>query len=345
MWRKSVSRGYIYLVGRNVGLRKEFGGFCAVRPCSSQASPSGRINALQAADIWRKHFEVNGVTEPDLSSQYIIAHVLGAKTIEGVEREKLSAFLTQEETQQIWKLCKKRLSRMPVQYVIEEWDFRDVTLKMRPPVFIPRPETEELVELVLTDLKRKTGSLTCLEVGCGSGAISLSLLKNLPQLRAVALDQSLEAVELTRENALRLGLQDRLKVYRADVTKDAEIVLKLCSNVSALVSNPPYLFSEDLPSLEPEILRFEDHAALDGGKDGLNVIRNILTLAPQILSDDGWTPDTPCSFATGWRSTWSGCVWQRRVTTSPAGLDFASFGWRSQTTASCTWFEILLPWL
>ncbi|KAM9799959.1 MTRF1L release factor glutamine methyltransferase [Syngnathus typhle] len=272
------------LVGRQL---KEFLGSCGVRPCSFQASPSGRINARQAADIWRKRFELNGVTEPDLSSQYIIAHVLGAKTIEGVEQHRLSAFLTQEETQQIWKLCKKRLSRMPVQYVIEEWDFRDVTLKMRPPVFIPRPETEELVELVVTDLQKKTDSPTCLEVGCGSGAISLSLLKNLPQLRAVAVDQSEEAVELTRENALRLGLQNRLKVYHADVTKDAETVSKLCSNVSALVSNPPYLFSDDLPLLEPEILRFEDHAALDGGKDGLKVIRQILTLAPRILSDDG----------------------------------------------------------
>ncbi|XP_019716667.1 MTRF1L release factor glutamine methyltransferase [Hippocampus comes] len=286
MWRKSMIRGYICLVGRSAGL-KEYLATCAVRPCSSQTSPSDIINARQAVDIWRKRFELNGVTEPDLSSQYIIAHVLGAKTIEGVEQVKLSAFLTQEETQRIWKLCKKRLARMPVQYVIEEWDFRDVTLKMKPPVFIPRPETEELVELVLTDLQRKTGSPLCLEVGCGSGAISLSLLKHLPQVRAIALDQSVEAVELTRENALRLGLQDRLKVYHVDVIKDAETVLKLCSNVAVLVSNPPYLFSEDMPSLEPEILRFEDHAALDGGKDGLKVIRAILTLAPQILSDDG----------------------------------------------------------
>uniref|UniRef100_A0A3Q2X993 peptide chain release factor N(5)-glutamine methyltransferase n=1 Tax=Hippocampus comes TaxID=109280 RepID=A0A3Q2X993_HIPCM len=248
---------------------------------SWKTSPSDIINARQAVDIWRKRFELNGVTEPDLSSQYIIAHVLGAKTV-SVEQVKLSAFLTQEETQRIWKCI-----LYPYVYVIEEWDFRDVTLKMKPPVFIPRPETEELVELVLTDLQRKTGSPLCLEVGCGSGAISLSLLKHLPQVRAIALDQSVEAVELTRENALRLGLQDRLKVYHVDVIKDAETVLKLCSNVAVLVSNPPYLFSEDMPSLEPEILRFEDHAALDGGKDGLKVIRAILTLAPQILSDDG----------------------------------------------------------
>ncbi|CAI5687503.1 MTRF1L release factor glutamine methyltransferase isoform X2 [Oreochromis niloticus] len=183
---------------------------------------------------------------------------------------------------------------MPVQYVIEEWDFRDLTLKMRPPVFIPRPETEELVELVLNDLQMKTEmgvpdkmEPTCLEVGCGSGAISLSLLKTLPQLKGVALDQSQDAVDLTRENALRLGLEDRLEIHHIDVMKDAETLLRLIRPVTTLVSNPPYLFSEDMASLEPEILRFEDPAALDGGKDGLKVIKQILTLAPQILSSYG----------------------------------------------------------
>ncbi|XP_045547822.1 MTRF1L release factor glutamine methyltransferase isoform X3 [Salmo salar] len=183
---------------------------------------------------------------------------------------------------------------MPVQYVIEEWDFRDLTLKMRPPVFIPRPETEELVGLVLTDLQMKQGtglseetSFRCLEVGCGSGAISLSLLKSLPQLRAIALDKNKDAVDLTRENSHSLGFQDRLEVHHMDVMRDANIIVSMCSPVSALVSNPPYLFSEDMTSLEPEILRFEDHAALDGGKDGMQVIRHILTLAPKLLSNDG----------------------------------------------------------
>ncbi|XP_034022169.1 MTRF1L release factor glutamine methyltransferase-like [Thalassophryne amazonica] len=108
-----------------------------------------------------------------------------------------------------------------------------------------------------------------------------------PQVKAIALDQSQEAVELTRENAFRLGLQDRLQIHHIDIVKDAEAVRNLCSPVSALVSNPPYLFSEDMATLEPEILRFEDHAALDGGKDGMKVIKQILTLAPRILSDHG----------------------------------------------------------
>ncbi|XP_071350424.1 MTRF1L release factor glutamine methyltransferase [Trachinotus anak] len=293
MWTRSVSAGYRCSGCRSVGPKGIWSSH-AVRACTAPALPAGRITALQAMDLWRRHFEERGVKEPDHSSHYIVAHLLGAKTIESLEQGKLTEFLSREKTEQMWKLCTRRLSRMPVQYVIEEWDFRDLTLKMRPPVFIPRPETEELVEFVLTDLEMRCGTgvgadtqHTSLEVGCGSGAISLSLLKSLPQLRAIALDQSQDAVDLTRENASRLGLQDRLQIHHIDVMKDAGIVLSLCSPVSALVSNPPYLFSEDMASLEPEIFRFEDHSALDGGEDGLKVINQILTLAPRILSDLG----------------------------------------------------------
>ncbi|XP_068451062.1 MTRF1L release factor glutamine methyltransferase isoform X2 [Clinocottus analis] len=260
MWRLFLSAGYRSFGCRIVG-PKGLLDSRVVHTCSAPAIPAGRITALQAVDLWKNHFAERGVMEPDHSSLYIIAYLLGAKTMEGLEQGTLSQFLSPEKTEQMWKLCSRRLSRMPVQYVIEEWDFRDLTLKMRPPVFIPRPETEELVELVLTDLEMKPGTgagadaqHTCLEVGCGSGAISLSLLKSLPQLKVTALDQSQDAVDLTGENAL---------------------------------SNPPYLFSEDMTTLEPEIFLFEDHAALDGGEDGMKVIKQILTLAPQILSNYG----------------------------------------------------------
>ncbi|KAK2915179.1 MTRF1L release factor glutamine methyltransferase isoform X2 [Channa argus] len=291
MWRRSVATGYMCFGCRSGG-PKGFPGFHAMPSCSVPAIPAGKITALQAMGIWRRHFEKRGVTETEHSCNYIIAHLLGAKTVESLERGKLTEFLSREKVEQVWKLCTRRLSRMPVQYVIEEWDFRDLTLKMKPPVFIPRPETEELVDLVLTDLQKKAGTggdtqHTCLEVGCGSGAISLSLLKSLPQLKAIALDKCQAAVNLTMENALRLGLDDRLQIYHIDVMKDVETLLSLCRPISVLVSNPPYLFSEDMASLEPEVFRFEDHAALDGGKDGLQVIRQILTLSPQILSNHG----------------------------------------------------------
>uniref|UniRef100_A0A8C2QAC8 peptide chain release factor N(5)-glutamine methyltransferase n=1 Tax=Cyprinus carpio TaxID=7962 RepID=A0A8C2QAC8_CYPCA len=212
-----------------------------------------------------------------LSSQYIISHVLGEKILECVPRKR--------ERERVWELCSKCLTRMPVQYVIEEWDFRDLTLKTKPPVVIPRPETEELVSLVLEDLglmqeESHTTDLRSLEVGCGSGAISLSLLRSIPQLRVFALDQSQTAVCLTMENANRLGLQDRLDVHHLDVIKDADVILSKCKPVDFLVGNPPYLLSQDMDTLQTEILGFEDNSALDG----LSVICLILALSSKLLT-------------------------------------------------------------
>ncbi|TVK90539.1 HemK methyltransferase family member 1 [Bagarius yarrelli] len=193
------------------------------------------------------------------------------QALQSVERSRLRKRLSDKQRESLWALCSKRLLRMPVQYVIEEWDFRDLTLKMRPPVFIPRPETEELVSLVIKDLQSQWGMrpLKCLE------------------LKAVVLDQSQEAVCLTKENAGRLGLLDRLEVHHLDIIKDANLTLRNCSPVDVIVSNPPYLFSKDMESLQDEILRFEDLSALDGGLDGMSVIRQILTLAPRLLTDNG----------------------------------------------------------
>ncbi|XP_056606465.1 MTRF1L release factor glutamine methyltransferase isoform X2 [Triplophysa dalaica] len=250
------------------------------------------VTAEQAVRLWAQHFTLHGISEPLLSSQYIIAHVLGHKTFDGVDRRQLKDPLTDTQRVSVWKLCTKRLTSMPVQYVIEEWDFRDLTLKMKPPVFIPRPETEELVGLVLENLRLIRGEsygtdLRCLELGCGSGAISLSLLHNIPQLRVFALDQSQAAVCLTMENANRLGLQDRLEVQQLDVMGDSDALLSKCGPVHFLVSNPPYLLTQEMQSLQTEIVRFEDHAALDGGLDGLSVIRSILVLASKLLIESG----------------------------------------------------------
>ncbi|XP_041129689.1 MTRF1L release factor glutamine methyltransferase-like [Polyodon spathula] len=209
----------------------------------------------------------------------------------GAGRQEQS--LTETQIQRVWELCSKRLQRMPVQYVIEEWDFRDLTLKMRPPVFIPRPETEELVGLVMEELRTRgpaqdsPASLRFLEVGCGSGAVSLSLLSHCPQCHAVAVDRSSEALDLTRENAERLGVLERLQIVQMDVLLDADSLLCQCGSVDFIVSNPPYVFTEDLPLLEPEILWYEDHRALDGGEGGMDVIKQILSIGSRALKKNG----------------------------------------------------------
>nr|XP_034961952.1 MTRF1L release factor glutamine methyltransferase isoform X3 [Zootoca vivipara] len=188
--------------------------------------------------------------------------------------------------------------RMPVQYVLGEWDFQDLTLKMKPPVFIPRPETEELVSLIVDEECRKRftsanckqlspekSGLVILEVGCGSGAIALSLLKKLPHSRVIATDKSQAAVNLAKENAARLRLQDRVKILHHDVSSSSWECLLPWGLVDTIISNPPYIFHEDMTQLAAEILRYEDLGALDGGKDGMSVIKQILKLASYVLKD------------------------------------------------------------
>ncbi|XP_039627209.1 MTRF1L release factor glutamine methyltransferase isoform X1 [Polypterus senegalus] len=260
------------------------------------APPPGPLQVNSCIQFWKQVFSQHKIPEPEASSEYIVAHVLGAKTIQSLENKQLSDLLTTSQMQYVWELCTRRLQRMPVQYVIGEWDFRHLTLKMKPPVFIPRPETEELVVLVEEDLLSQDKAdisagphrdITFLEVGCGSGAICLSLLHLLPRIHAIAVDKSAEAINLTRENADRLGLCDRLNLLQMDILLDSHQLVRECGAVDFIISNPPYVFSEDMNELEPEILQYEDLQALDGGEHGLEVIQQILSIGKQILKKNG----------------------------------------------------------
>ncbi|KAK6480844.1 MTRF1L release factor glutamine methyltransferase-like isoform X3 [Huso huso] len=292
-------------------------------PCAPPARPLG---ADKCVSLWEQLFSERGVSEPRLSSEYIVAHVLGAKTIQslragrqeqsltetqiqslraGRQEQSLTETqiqslragrqeqsLTETQIQRVWELCSKRLQRMPVQYVIEEWDFRELTLKMRPPVFIPRPETEELVGLVMEELRTRgpaqdsPANLRFLEVGCGSGAVSLSLLHHCPQCHGLH-TESIRPGRPDQAPLKRLGVLERLQIVQLDVLLDADSVLCQCGSVDFIVSNPPYVFAEDLPLLELEILWYEDQRALDGGEGGMDVIKQILCIGTRALKKNG----------------------------------------------------------
>ncbi|XP_069500162.1 MTRF1L release factor glutamine methyltransferase isoform X1 [Ambystoma mexicanum] len=286
--------------------------------CSSDESSMG--TPLDLVQHWQRVFEANGIPEAQESSEYIVSFVLGAKTFQSLPVQMISRTVTEEQWQQVERLSTERLLRMPVQYVIGEWDFGGMTLKMRPPVFIPRPETEELVKLAVDELSREktfpgSGQMEqqqalqtlyadvvdygpdgfslhllhpiIMDIGCGSGAISLSLLQKLPQGRVVSVDKREEAVNLTRENADRLHLADRIQILHHNILSDPLDELLRYAPVDMIVSNPPYILEEDMTGLAPEILSYEDHDALYGGTDGLMVIKAILSLAAKLLKDSG----------------------------------------------------------
>ncbi|XP_006169428.1 hemK methyltransferase family member 1 isoform X3 [Tupaia chinensis] len=255
---------------------------------------AGLSSATELVNHWTGVFEKRGIPEARESSEYIVAHVLGAKTFQSLRPALRTQPLSPQQLQCIQELSSCRLQRMPVQYILGEWDFKGLSLKMAPPVFIPRPETEELVEWVLEEVVQRPrvegaqdGPLI-LEVGCGSGAIALSLLSQLPESRVIAVDKGEAAISLTHENAQRLRLQDRIWMVPLDVTLEGSWTHLLpWGPVDLVVSNPPYVFHQDMEQLAPEIRSYEDVAALDGGEEGMDVIAHILALAPQLLKDSG----------------------------------------------------------
>ncbi|XP_036189347.1 MTRF1L release factor glutamine methyltransferase isoform X2 [Myotis myotis] len=223
--------------------------------------PQAGLSATELVSQWTAVFEKRGIPEARESSEYIVAHVLGAKTFQSLRPGLRSKPLTPWQLQCVQELSSRRLQRMPVQYILGEWDFRGLNLKMAPPVFIPRPETEELVEWVLEEVTQKPravgaqGGPLILEVGCGSGAISLSLLSQLPQSRVIAVDKAGAAISLARENAQRLQLQDRIRIAPLDVTSEGSWAHLPWGPMDLLVSNPPYVFHQDMEQLAPEIRR------------------------------------------------------------------------------------------
>ncbi|XP_010145840.1 PREDICTED: hemK methyltransferase family member 1-like [Eurypyga helias] len=133
------------------GLSQSKGPDLSLKWSALRQSCSGRpglVTATDAVNYWHKVFETNGILEARESSEYIVSFVLGAKTFQSLNSKSLHTPLTAAQQEQIQQLSNKRLQRMPVQYVLGEWDFQDLTLKMRPPVFIPRPETEWLSTLI-----------------------------------------------------------------------------------------------------------------------------------------------------------------------------------------------------
>jgi len=245
-------------------------------------------NLKLLTNSWIQRLKEENVPEAELSVKFITEHVLGKERTQLCDVKEDGHNLMKEEAESLNKLCLQRLQRVPVQYVIGEWDFRYLNLEMRPPVFIPRPETEELVQLVARHhclANNKDQQFSFLEVGCGSGAICLSILSEFPQTTCVAIDKSKDAVGLTRDNANRCSVSDRMLLYHTDVRSVLPILAS--AKFDAVISNPPYIPERDMAYLQPEISRHEDVGALYGGRDGLDVVKEILRISSGILKPHG----------------------------------------------------------
>lgn len=182
-----------------------------------------------------------------------------------------------------WALVGRRQAHEPLQYLLGFEDFVGLRIRVTPDVLIPRPETEGLVEWAVEILAPLDGPVAA-DVGTGSGAIACALAAACPALEVLAIDSSLAALAVAAGNVRAAGLSARVRLVAGDLLAP---LASLAGGLDMIVSNPPYLPTGIIPSLPREVAGFEPRLALDGGPDGLRVIRRIVAEAPGLLRSGG----------------------------------------------------------
>jgi release factor glutamine methyltransferase len=190
--------------------------------------------------------------------------------------------LNNDEIKTFENFLQRRASREPFQYITGKQEFYGLDFLVSPDVLIPRPETELIVENALEILKRREKNRFC-EVGIGSGCISIAILQENKTASAIACDISEKSLAIARKNAERIGVSDRLELKISDVFAEIEE-----EKFDLIVSNPPYVPSEDVKSLQREVRDFEPKVALTDGNNGLSIIEKIITDAPFYLQPQGF---------------------------------------------------------
>ena len=194
--------------------------------------------------------------------------------------------LTQDQQAAFDALILRRMANEPIQYITGEQEFYGLSLRVTPTVLIPRPETEQLVEAVLAEVKQAglISALRILDVGTGSGAIAIALAHHLPSARITAVDLSGAALEVAASNAASHALAGRIQFIESDLL-EALPHREACFD--AIVSNPPYVPTADRASLHPQVRDYEPAAALFAGADGLDVYRRLIPQARSALLPNG----------------------------------------------------------
>ncbi len=218
-----------------------------------------------------------GVPEPVASAEVLLSELLG------VGRDELAHYdvpLTDEQAARYEVWISRRLRREPVQRILGYAHFRNLTLALNDETLIPRPDTESVVEAALERVDERGQPCLVLDLGTGSGAISISIAKERPLCEVHATDTSGAALEIARRNAA--WAEAVVHFHRSDVASSLEFLEK---SVDLLVSNPPYVQTDEIPDLAPEVRDWDPAPALDGGPDGLAYYRRIFAESPPLLRD------------------------------------------------------------
>ncbi len=227
------------------------------------------------------------IENPRLNAELLLARSLNLST-EGLYAH-LHDQVKEREKGELERLIQRRISGEPLQYILEHQEFWSINFKVDRHVLMPRPETELLVEqslLILSGTSFKR-TLSVLEIGTGSGAIAIALAKEMKNIFLVATDISKDALEIAMENAKLEGVQSQIEFVNGDLfgpfrpSRERKFF-------DLILSNPPYIIRTEIGSLAKEVRDYEPIVALDGGEDGLEFYRRLISQAPFYLREGGW---------------------------------------------------------
>jgi release factor glutamine methyltransferase len=249
---------------------------------SNDASSGPKWTIIKTLEWTADYFKQHGIAQSRAVAEILLAHILCCQRIDLYLRHDQP--LNGEELSRYRQVIQRRAKFEPEAYIIGQKEFWSLPLQVSPDVLIPRPETECLVESVLEKLPADD-VVNVLELGVGSGAISIALAHERPQWRFWASDISHRAIGIAHANTGRLL---PMTVIRFFVGRWFEALDAQASAFDLIVSNPPYIPTAQLDRLQPEVRTFEPYRALDGGPDGMESLAQIIDTAHSYLKPGGW---------------------------------------------------------
>ena len=229
-------------------------------------------------------FEANNILKKNhISTSNLDSEILLSKVLKKDRKYvilNLDQCLENELYNKFKKLISQRLTGKPMAYIVGKKDFWKYEFNVSNNVLIPRPDTEIIIEEVLKIFKYKK-KINVLEIGVGSGCILLSILKEKNNFYGIGIDISKECIDLSKKNALKLDLNNRVKFFKSDIDNF------FYGKYDLIVSNPPYIKKKDLKYLERDVANYEPKLALDGGIDGISEIIKVIDKSSKLVKKGG----------------------------------------------------------
>jgi release factor glutamine methyltransferase len=215
-----------------------------------------------------------------LDSEILVSHLIN------IPREsiysKLKENLPSNKTEELQKLVSRRVKKEPIAYILNNKEFWSTNFYVDRSVLIPRPETEVLIDLILSQISNKNNYLNILDIGTGSGCILISLLKELVKAKGIGVDKSTKAIAIAKKNSISQQVDNRASFKNVNLEE-----IKFDKKFDLIVSNPPYLPDVSLKNLNLDIKLYEPKIALQGGVQGVDFLCKIINLASKILKING----------------------------------------------------------